>query len=81
MLLDAHAPDLDVLLRTYEDLARRVASREDRFVITHGEPHAANAITAPSGLVLVDWDTVLLAPPERDLWDMAEHEPLRNIGR
>ena len=30
-----------------------------------------NATTTPGGLALVDWDTVLLAPPERDLWDMA----------
>jgi hypothetical protein len=28
-------------------------------------------MTTPGGLVLVDWDTALLAPPERDLWDMA----------
>jgi aminoglycoside phosphotransferase (APT) family kinase protein len=40
-------------------------------VITHGEPHAGNVMTTPGGLALVDWDTVLLAPPERDLWDMA----------
>jgi len=72
--LDAHAPDLEVLLKAYRYLARRVASRENRFVITHGEPHAANVITAPGGLVLVDWDTVLLAPPERGLWDMADHD-------
>ncbi len=36
-------------------------------VITHGEPHTANVIVAADGYRLVDWDTVLLAPPERDL--------------
>ena len=26
------------------------------------------------GLVLVDWDTLLLAPPERDLWRLAHED-------
>ncbi len=73
-LLSAHARELDVLLTAYRSLARRVATRRDRLVITHGEPHAGNVISAPGGLVLVDWDTVLLAPPERDLWDIADHD-------
>jgi spectinomycin phosphotransferase len=37
-------------------------------VVTHGEPHPGNLIRTRSGTVLVDWDTVALAPPERDLW-------------
>jgi spectinomycin phosphotransferase len=37
-------------------------------VLTHGEPHPDNVIPTPGGLVLVDWDTTALAPPERDLW-------------
>jgi spectinomycin phosphotransferase/16S rRNA (guanine(1405)-N(7))-methyltransferase len=41
-----------------------------RFVITHGEPHRANTVVTDDGVLLVDWDTVLLAPPERDLWRM-----------
>jgi spectinomycin phosphotransferase len=37
-------------------------------VITHGEPHPGNLIRAGHGLLLIDWDLVGLAPPERDLW-------------
>jgi thiamine kinase-like enzyme len=37
-------------------------------VVTHGEPHPGNVIRTSTGLVLVDWDTTRLAPPERDLW-------------
>ncbi len=58
-------------MTAYAGLAERAAQRRDRMVITHGEPHAGNVMTTPGGLALVDWDTVLLAPPERDLWDMA----------
>ena len=38
------------------------------WVVTHGEPHAANVMRTSEGRVLLDWDTVALAPPERDLW-------------
>lgn len=74
-LLHAHAAGLDVLMTAYEGLAERVARRQDRLVITHGEPHPGNVMVTPAGLVLVDWDTVLLAPPERDLWFMADGDP------
>lgn len=74
-LLATNAADLTALLGSYADLAARVSARPDRMVITHGEPHAANVLRTPRGLVLVDWDTVLLAPPERDLWALTETDP------
>lgn len=70
-LLHAHASDLRMLVKAYRGLARRVSSRPERMVITHGEPHASNVLVTGDGLVLVDWDTTLLAPPERDLWTLA----------
>lgn len=73
-LLSARASELEVLFAAYDGLRLRVAARPERMVITHGEPHAGNVITTPGGLVMVDWDTALLAPPERDLWDLARHD-------
>jgi spectinomycin phosphotransferase len=40
-------------------------------VITHGEPHPGNIIRVGGEMMLVDWDTVGLARPERDLWMVA----------
>jgi len=73
-LLDAHARDLGALVRAYHGIASRVAARPERMVITHGEPHASNVLTTGGGLVMVDWDTTLLAPPERDLWHLADDD-------
>ncbi|HEX6931531.1 MAG TPA: phosphotransferase [Streptosporangiaceae bacterium] len=73
-LLDAHARDLSALAEAYGGLASRVAARRERMVITHGEPHASNVMATDDGLVLVDWDTALLAPPERDLWHLADDD-------
>ena len=36
-------------------------------VLTHGEPHPSNTLGTAAGWLLVDWDTTLIAAPERDL--------------
>jgi spectinomycin phosphotransferase len=52
----------------FDRLSAEVAARSRDWVVTHGEPHAANVISEGDRHALVDWDTVALAPPERDLW-------------
>jgi spectinomycin phosphotransferase len=59
------------LLRLYDGLAEAMAQSDEPWVVTHGEPHGANFIDSRNGsdttLHLIDWDTVRLAPRERDL--------------
>jgi hypothetical protein len=74
-LLARHAADLAALLGVFDELVGRVRTRGDRMVITHGEPNASNVLKAAAGLVFVDWESALLAPPERDLWALAEADP------
>ena len=67
-LLQVSARELERRLREYDDLVARVRESSDSWVITHGEPHRANVIRDRQGAVqLVDWDTTLIAPRERDL--------------
>ena len=67
-LLQANAGDLERRLQDYDDLALQVRESSEPWVVTHGEPHRANVIRDPQGGVrLVDWDTTLIAPRERDL--------------
>ena len=42
-------------------------ARGERWVPTHGEPHERNQLVTPEGTVLVDWESLKLAPRERDL--------------
>jgi hypothetical protein len=58
------------LLASYDALADRVRSQADGLVLTHGEPHPGNTMLSQKGWLMIDWDTVLVAPPERDLWDL-----------
>jgi len=74
-LLARHAADLGALLAAFDELAGRVRTTGGRMVITHGEPNAANVLKTPAGFVFVDWESALLAPPERDLWALAESDP------
>nr|BFE77338.1 hypothetical protein GCM10020092_106390 [Actinoplanes digitatis] len=56
------------MLAEYDGLAAKAEATPERWVVTHGEPHPGNLMRTGSGLVLVDWETVRIAPPERDLW-------------
>ncbi len=68
-LLAGTAGPIRRLLETFDRQAADVAARDP--VITHGEPHPGNLIRVGAETMLVDWDTVGLAPPERDLWWVA----------
>jgi spectinomycin phosphotransferase/16S rRNA (guanine(1405)-N(7))-methyltransferase len=74
-LLAQHIEAVERAFEKYDGLAADVSARSSRFVLTHGEPHPANTISTDHGVVLVDWDTALIAPPERDLWDLAGQDP------
>jgi hypothetical protein len=70
-LLARHASDVAQLLASFDHLSAEVVSLRTDWVITHGEPHAANVMRTKESYVLLDWDTAALAPPERDLWMLA----------
>jgi spectinomycin phosphotransferase/16S rRNA (guanine(1405)-N(7))-methyltransferase len=67
-LLGEHAAPVRRRLGQYQELAAAARQRPGRDVLTHGEPHPGNAMLTSGGWRLIDWDTALVAPPERDLW-------------
>lgn len=69
------------LLATFDQLLARVRAVGAPTVVTHGEPHTGNVVRTETGLVLVDWDTLGLALPERDLWMVDGDEELRLYER
>jgi aminoglycoside phosphotransferase (APT) family kinase protein len=74
-LLARHAGPLTDALERYRELVVSVVAAGAGLVPTHGEPHPGNTIATHAGVVLIDWDTLLLAPPERDLWSLREEDP------
>lgn len=72
--LARHASDVQELVALADRLAQGITRRGDPWVVTHGEPHSGNVMRTGETRLLVDWDTVALAPPERDLWMVVESE-------
>lgn len=66
-LLVPYTADLARLARGFDHLVDRTGPARENQVITHGEPHPANLMSVGGRLHLIDWDTVALAAPERDL--------------
>ena len=60
-----HLGDLDRWTRRYHHLAGVAHARD--WVATHGEPDSGNQLLTPDGRVLVDWESLKLAPAELDL--------------
>ncbi len=71
LLLDNEA-GIRTLIARYRTLVEQYLSDPGPVVITHGEIHPGNVMATSEGWMIVDWDTVLVAPPERDLWRLAQ---------
>jgi aminoglycoside phosphotransferase (APT) family kinase protein len=76
VLLARHRRVIERRLAEYDELTR---PRPSTVVITHGEPHPGNTMHTTDGWRLIDWDTVRLAPPERDLWSLQESKSLHDL--
>jgi spectinomycin phosphotransferase len=67
-LLHRIEPDLVAAMELFDGLVDDVRSDKTPWVVTHGEPHAANIVWTAAGPQLIDWDTALIAPAGRDRW-------------
>jgi spectinomycin phosphotransferase/16S rRNA (guanine(1405)-N(7))-methyltransferase len=70
LLVAENAVPIRRLLARYDELVAQSRSGPSGTVLTHGEPHPGNTLMTPRGCLLIDWDTALVAPPERDLWSL-----------
>lgn len=67
-LLARHGAGVLRVLDEHDRLLAAAGDQSNRLVLTHGEPHPGNLIRTTDSLLLIDWETALLAPPERDVW-------------
>jgi len=73
--LAEHASEVAAWLDELDELADHLGQTDPDPVVTHGEPHPGNLIQTAAGVRLVDWDTVALSRPERDLWMLDDGSP------
>ncbi|GIF72724.1 phosphotransferase family protein [Asanoa siamensis] len=67
-LLARHADRVAGWLADFDGLVAEIQATSASWVVTHGEPHPGNVLQSAEGPRLLDWETVRLAPSERDLW-------------
>ncbi len=65
-----HLADLARWTARYHHLAE--SARDRAWVATHGEPGSHNQLVTGAGRLLVDWESLKLAPAERDLRTLVE---------
>ncbi|MEV0780683.1 phosphotransferase [Streptomyces sp. NPDC050433] len=70
-LVADHVVALRGRLDEFDLRAAELRDSDAHLVVTHGEPHPGNLLRAGERRLLLDWDTVGLAVPERDLWLVA----------
>jgi spectinomycin phosphotransferase len=75
-LLCTHRDGVRALFEFYYAEAAQARGSSAGWVITHGEPFGPNLLQSADGrLKLVDWDSLLIAPRERDLWELPRDGP------
>lgn len=68
--LRRHLTEVPHWLRRHEARAAQALESRDGWVVTHGEPGLHNQIVTEHGPVLVDWESMRVAPRERDLSEL-----------
>jgi spectinomycin phosphotransferase len=67
-LFRSHREQIEHLVAKTETLSPLARKRALPTVICHADIHAWNVLVTPEGdIVIVDWDSTMLAPRERDL--------------
>jgi spectinomycin phosphotransferase len=59
--------EISSLVERAERLANILQTRQLEYVLCHGDIHAGNVLLDHDKLYIVDWDTLIIAPKERDL--------------
>ena len=76
----------EIIIRA-EELLSKISGIKNKFCLCHGDIHAGNLFISENGeFYITDWDTMIMAPKERDLmffgvgiggvWNEAEEEKL-----
>ena len=71
-LLEVYREEIEQDWRGFLQLARRLTALDPAMVITHGDAPGNVLVGNGNQHYLVDWDDVMLAPVERDLWFLVD---------
>lgn len=67
-ILQKHQADIEHNLKLFKKLQSQYHPAAHELVITHGDAGGNVMVATDGDLSIIDWDEILLAPPERDVW-------------
>jgi thiamine kinase-like enzyme len=67
-VLREHESEIHHYYKALQKLMVLCKQQQFEMVITHGDAGGNVLVKSPTDLYIVDWDEILLAPRERDLW-------------
>jgi len=73
-LLQRSYDDLITLYKIFQNLALTCQKKSWQMVLTHGDAPGNILVKSPDDFYIVDWDDILLAPAERDLWFLIDKD-------
>lgn len=67
-LMKSKKEEIELIVERAEKLGSELQNQNLEFVLCHGDIHAGNILIDKNGAIyIVDWDTLILAPKEKDL--------------
>jgi len=76
--LQAHRQIIELRAKRLEHLAKLCRGDESGIYVTHGDA-GGNFMIDRAACYIVDWDEIMLAPPERDAWVMCTQPWARQV--
>lgn len=72
---EAYEDDVSDYFSCFSKLSKRCAAHKASFdyVITHNDAGGNVLVKSPDDLYLIDWDSIMLAPAERDTWPVIKY--------
>ncbi len=77
-LMNANYSTIVRAYKQFQIVAENCSNSELDCVITHGDAPGNVLVKSPDDIYIVDWDDILLAPAERDLWFMIDKQDFVN---
>jgi len=66
--MNKHTEELHNYWMEFVQLAEKCETKQGSFVLTHGDAAGNVVMDLRGNVYIVDWDEIMLAPPERDNW-------------
>lgn len=78
-ILQGYKDEIRADWKNFANIIQKCRDISFDFVLTHGDAPGNVLVDKEQNIYLIDWDTILLAPAERDTWFLAESDEFMSV--